>query len=168
MNTFFAQRGYRLTLDESARLSAQVCRSHSNSCFEALLVMPLRTCADMLPSMCCRLGLGCRTVFTIASGYDLAALLPCPGSWRRAAGSLCLVFLLSPSEVPKLLQEKRARSPVLSAMRLVLQKTRRRRLPKESARTGHRDLPLKSTAPRRGYRGNCSSRACFRRSRTRS
>jgi hypothetical protein len=28
MNTFFAQRGYRLTLDESARLSAQVHRSY--------------------------------------------------------------------------------------------------------------------------------------------
>jgi hypothetical protein len=29
MNTFFAQRGFRLTLDESVRLSAQVRRSHS-------------------------------------------------------------------------------------------------------------------------------------------
>jgi hypothetical protein len=28
MNTFFAQRGYQLTLDESARLSAQVRRSY--------------------------------------------------------------------------------------------------------------------------------------------
>jgi hypothetical protein len=28
MNTFFAQRGFRLTLDESVRLSAQVHRSH--------------------------------------------------------------------------------------------------------------------------------------------
>jgi hypothetical protein len=80
MNTFFSQRVYRLTLDESARLSAQVCRSHSYSRFEALLVMPLRSCADILPSMYCRLGLGCRIVFTIASGCDLAALLPCPGS----------------------------------------------------------------------------------------
>jgi hypothetical protein len=34
MNTFFAQRGYRLTLDESVRLSAQVHRSHFCSCFE--------------------------------------------------------------------------------------------------------------------------------------
>jgi hypothetical protein len=50
MNTFFAQRGYRLTLDESARLGAQVCRSHSYSCFETLLVMPLRTRVDILPS----------------------------------------------------------------------------------------------------------------------
>jgi hypothetical protein len=47
MNTFFAQRGYRLTLDESVRLSAQVRRSH---------------------------------FFAEASGFDLAALLPCPGS----------------------------------------------------------------------------------------
>jgi hypothetical protein len=39
MNTFFAQRGYRLTLDESVRLSAQVCRSHFYSCFETLLVV---------------------------------------------------------------------------------------------------------------------------------
>jgi hypothetical protein len=34
MNTFFAQRGYRLTLDESIRLSAQVRRSHFYSCFK--------------------------------------------------------------------------------------------------------------------------------------
>jgi hypothetical protein len=80
MNTFFAQRGYHLTLDESARLSAQICRSHAYSRFEALLVMPLRTCVDILPSMYRRLGLGCRIAFTIASGFDLAALLPCPGS----------------------------------------------------------------------------------------
>jgi hypothetical protein len=148
MNTFFTQRGYRLTLNESARLSDQVCRSHSYSRFEALLEMPLRTCADILLSMCCRLGLGCRIAFTIASGFDSAAPLPCPGSWRRAAGSLCLVFLLSPSAVPKLLQGKRARSPALPAMRLALLKTRRRRPPKKSARTMHRNLQLKSSAPR--------------------
>jgi hypothetical protein len=35
MNTFFAQRGYRLTLDESIRLSAQVHRSHFCSCLKA-------------------------------------------------------------------------------------------------------------------------------------
>jgi hypothetical protein len=35
MNTFFAQCGYRLTLDESVRLSAQVLRSHFCSCFKA-------------------------------------------------------------------------------------------------------------------------------------
>jgi hypothetical protein len=80
MNTFFAQREYCLTLDESARLSAQVCRSHSYSRFETLLVMPLRTRVDILPPMYRRLGLGCRIAFTIASGFDLVALLPCPGS----------------------------------------------------------------------------------------
>jgi hypothetical protein len=36
MNTFFAQRGYRLTLNESARLSAQVHRSCFCSYFKAL------------------------------------------------------------------------------------------------------------------------------------
>jgi hypothetical protein len=35
MNTFFPQRGYRLTLDESVHLSAQVRRSHFRSCFKA-------------------------------------------------------------------------------------------------------------------------------------
>jgi hypothetical protein len=39
MNTFFAQRGYRLTLDESVRLSAQVCRSHFYFHFNTLLVV---------------------------------------------------------------------------------------------------------------------------------
>jgi hypothetical protein len=34
MNTFFAQRGFRLTLDESVHLSAQVCRSDFYFCFE--------------------------------------------------------------------------------------------------------------------------------------
>jgi hypothetical protein len=33
MNTFFAQRGYRLTLNEFVRLSAQVHRSNFCSCF---------------------------------------------------------------------------------------------------------------------------------------
>jgi hypothetical protein len=80
INTFFAQRGYRLMLDEFARLSAQVCRSHSYSRFETLLVMPLRTRVDILPSMYRRLGLGCRIAFTIASRFDLAALFPCLGS----------------------------------------------------------------------------------------
>jgi hypothetical protein len=37
MNTFFAQRGYRLTLDESVRLSAQVRRSHIYFRFKAPL-----------------------------------------------------------------------------------------------------------------------------------
>jgi hypothetical protein len=80
MNTFFAQRGYRLTMDESARLSAQVRRSPSYSHFEVLLVMSLRTCADILPPMYRRLGLGCRIASTTASGFGLAALLPCLGS----------------------------------------------------------------------------------------
>jgi hypothetical protein len=34
MNTFVAQRGFRLTLDESVRLSAQVHRSDFYFCFE--------------------------------------------------------------------------------------------------------------------------------------
>jgi hypothetical protein len=51
MNTFFAQRGYRLTLDESLRLSAQVRRSHSYSRFKPLLVVLARTHADILPSV---------------------------------------------------------------------------------------------------------------------
>jgi hypothetical protein len=42
--------------------------------------MPLRTCTDILHSMYCRLGLGCRIAFTTASGFGLAALLPCLGS----------------------------------------------------------------------------------------
>jgi hypothetical protein len=49
MNTFFAQRGYRLTLDEFVHLSAQVCRSHFCSCFETLLVVSPRTHVDILP-----------------------------------------------------------------------------------------------------------------------
>jgi hypothetical protein len=32
MNTFFAQRGYQLTLDESARLSAQYAEATSSFC----------------------------------------------------------------------------------------------------------------------------------------
>jgi hypothetical protein len=51
MNTFFAQRGYRLTLEESARLSAQVCLSHFCSRFEILLIMSPRTLAYTLPSV---------------------------------------------------------------------------------------------------------------------
>jgi hypothetical protein len=51
MNTFFAQCGHRLTLDESARLSAQVCRSHFYSRFKTLLVASPRTHADILPSV---------------------------------------------------------------------------------------------------------------------
>jgi hypothetical protein len=51
MNTFFAQRGFRLTLDESVRLSAQVRRSHFYFRFETLLVVSTRTHADILPSV---------------------------------------------------------------------------------------------------------------------
>jgi hypothetical protein len=41
MNTFFAQRGYRLTLDKSVRLSAQVRRSHFCSCLRLNKWCPL-------------------------------------------------------------------------------------------------------------------------------
>jgi hypothetical protein len=53
MNTFFAQRGYRLTLDESVRLSAQVHRSHFCSCFKVPLVVSSHAYFDMLPSLFC-------------------------------------------------------------------------------------------------------------------
>jgi hypothetical protein len=43
MNTFFAQRGFRLTLDESVRLSAQIRRSHFYFLF--------KTHTDALPSV---------------------------------------------------------------------------------------------------------------------
>jgi hypothetical protein len=49
MNTFFAQRGFRLTLDESVRLSAQVHRSHFCFRFKTLLVVSTRIHADILP-----------------------------------------------------------------------------------------------------------------------
>jgi hypothetical protein len=51
MNTFFAQRAFRLTLDESVRLSAQVRRSHFYFHFEALLVVLTCARADVLPSV---------------------------------------------------------------------------------------------------------------------
>jgi hypothetical protein len=51
MNTFFAQRGSRLTLEESVRLSAQVRRSHFCFCFKTLLVVSTRANADVLPSV---------------------------------------------------------------------------------------------------------------------
>jgi hypothetical protein len=54
MNTFFAQRGYRLTLDESVRLSAQVHRSRFCSCFKVPLVVSSHAYFDMLPSLFCR------------------------------------------------------------------------------------------------------------------
>jgi hypothetical protein len=51
MNTFFAQRGFRLTLDESVRLSAQVRRSHFYFRFKTLLVVSSRAHADVFPSV---------------------------------------------------------------------------------------------------------------------
>jgi hypothetical protein len=51
MNTFFAQRGFCLTLDESVRLSAQVRRSHFYFRFKTLLVVSTRAHADVLPSV---------------------------------------------------------------------------------------------------------------------
>jgi hypothetical protein len=54
MNTFFAQRGYHLTLDESIRLSAQVRRSYFYSCFETPPVVSSCTYFDIFPSLLCR------------------------------------------------------------------------------------------------------------------
>jgi hypothetical protein len=51
MNTFFAQRGFRLTLDESVCLNAQVRRSHFCFRYKTLLVVSTRTRADILPSV---------------------------------------------------------------------------------------------------------------------
>jgi hypothetical protein len=51
MNTFFVQRGSRLTLDELVRLSAQVRRSHFYFRFKTLLVVSTRANADVLPSV---------------------------------------------------------------------------------------------------------------------
>jgi hypothetical protein len=55
MNTFFAQRGYRLTLDEYARLSDQVRERRFCSCFKALKAASSKSSYfDMLPSLFCR------------------------------------------------------------------------------------------------------------------
>jgi hypothetical protein len=51
MNTFVAQRGFRLTLDESVRLSAQVHRSHLYFRFKTLPVVSICAHADVLPSV---------------------------------------------------------------------------------------------------------------------
>jgi hypothetical protein len=51
MNTFFAQCGFRLTLDESVRLSAQVRRSHFYFRFKTILVVSTRAHVDVLPSV---------------------------------------------------------------------------------------------------------------------
>jgi hypothetical protein len=80
MNTFFAQRGFRLTLDESVRLSAQVRRSHFYFRFKTLLVVSTHAHADVLPSVSRRQGLGCRRAFTIVFELGSVALLPSPDS----------------------------------------------------------------------------------------
>jgi hypothetical protein len=54
MNTFFAERGSRLTLDESVRLSAQVRRSNLYFCSKALLLVSTHDDAIVLPLMSCR------------------------------------------------------------------------------------------------------------------
>jgi hypothetical protein len=51
MNTFFAQRGFFLTLDESVCLSAQVRRSLFYFRFKTLLVVSTCTHTDILPSV---------------------------------------------------------------------------------------------------------------------
>jgi hypothetical protein len=48
MNTFFAERGSRLTLDESVRLSAQVHRNNFYFCSNTPLLVPTRDDAIML------------------------------------------------------------------------------------------------------------------------
>jgi hypothetical protein len=54
MNTFFAERGSRLTLDESVRLSAQVHRSNVYFCSKTLLLVSTHDDAIVLPLMSCR------------------------------------------------------------------------------------------------------------------
>jgi hypothetical protein len=54
MNTFFAERGSRLTLDESARLSAQVHRSSFYFCSNTPVLVPTPDDAIMLSLMLCR------------------------------------------------------------------------------------------------------------------
>jgi hypothetical protein len=54
MNTFFAQHGYQLTLDESARLSAQVHRSCFYLLSRVALKVHSRKYFDILPSLFCR------------------------------------------------------------------------------------------------------------------
>jgi hypothetical protein len=51
MNTFFAQRGYQLTLDESARLSAQVRRSYFLLMLMIALKVYFRKYFDTLPTL---------------------------------------------------------------------------------------------------------------------
>jgi hypothetical protein len=54
MNTFFAERGSRLTLDESSRLSAQVLRSSFYFCSNTPVLVPTPDDAIMLSLMLCR------------------------------------------------------------------------------------------------------------------
>jgi hypothetical protein len=54
MNTFFARRGYQLTLDESARLSAQVRRSYFFLLFMVMLKAHSRKYFKTLPLLFCR------------------------------------------------------------------------------------------------------------------
>jgi hypothetical protein len=54
MNTFFAQRGYRLTLDKSARLSAQVHRSYFYPSSKVALKVYSHNYFDTLPPLFCR------------------------------------------------------------------------------------------------------------------
>jgi hypothetical protein len=54
MNTFFTERGSRLTLDESVRLSAQVRRSNLYFCSKTLLLVSTHDNAIVLPFMSCR------------------------------------------------------------------------------------------------------------------
>jgi hypothetical protein len=54
MNTFFAERGSRLTLDESVRLSAQVRQSNLYFCSNTPLLVSTHDDKIMLPLMPCR------------------------------------------------------------------------------------------------------------------
>jgi hypothetical protein len=54
MNTFFAQRGYHLTLDESARLSAQVRRSYFCPSSKVALKVYSHNYFDTFPPLFCR------------------------------------------------------------------------------------------------------------------
>jgi hypothetical protein len=54
MNTFFAERGSRLTLDELVFLSAQVRRSNLYFCSKTLLLVLTHDDAIVLPLMSCR------------------------------------------------------------------------------------------------------------------
>jgi hypothetical protein len=73
MNTFFAQCGYQLTLDESARLSAQVRRSYFSLSSKVALEVHSRKCFDILPSL----------FFADKASSARPCLRPPPGSVRR-------------------------------------------------------------------------------------